>query len=432
MGLYGLLTTSASGMSSQSALLNAVSDNIANVDTVGYKKATTEFSSMVLGSNPGDYQSGSVKVAPVVSVDGQGNIKSSTTSTNLAIQGNGFFVVQGTNGQPVLTRAGAFAKNSAGYLVNSAGFDLLGYKAGTSGVANGYAGLTPINLNNLALQATPTTSGKLYVNLNSNAQSLATTVPPGVLPSANLANSTCTDKTSLVTFDNLGNQVALDVYFANNSTSTNPNQWDIAIYNAANATNGGFPYTTTTAGVTTNDAPLNNPNITMQFNGTTGALTSPTSLTFTVPNGKSMTLDMAQTTQLATGYTILKASADGNAPSPLSSVDISPNGLVSAVYQNGSTQSVFTIPLATVPSPDKMTVLSGNVFLPNLRSGAAQIGAAGSASLGEIQSSSLEASTVDLANELTTMIQAQNNYQADSKVFNTGSQLLQVLINLGK
>lgn len=432
MGLYGLLTTSASGMSGQSALLSTVSDNIANVDTVGYKKATTEFSSMVLGSNVGDYQSGSVNVDPVTAVDGQGPITSTTTDTNMAIKGNGFFVVEGANAQPVLTRAGAFTQNNSGYLVNSAGFTLLGYKTGTTGVANGYAGLTPINLNNLALTATPTTSGQLYVNLNSNSQSVATTTPAGVVPSTNSASSTYTNKTSLVTYDNLGNQVTLDVYFTNESTSTNPDQWDVAIYNAADATNGGFPYTTTSGGVTTNDTPLNSPDTTMSFNSTTGALTSPTSLTFTIPNGQSMTLDMSQTTQLATTYTLVSASANGNAPSPVSSVNIATDGTVSAVYENGSTQSVYTIPLATVASPDNMTILSGNVYQPNLKSGSAQISTAASGGLGEIQSSAVEGSTVDLASELTTMIEAQNNYQADSKVFNTGSQLLQVLINLAK
>jgi flagellar hook protein FlgE len=112
-------------------------------------------------------------------------------------------------------------------------------------------------------------------------------------------------------------------------------------------------------------------------------------------------------------------------------VAIGTDGTLSAVYQNGSVVPAYNIPLATVASPDKMTVISGNAFQPGLVSGAAQIGTAGTAGLGAIKSSALEASTVDLASELTTMIAAQNNYQANSKVFNTGSTLLQVLINLG-
>ena len=143
-----------------------------------------------------------------------------------------------------------------------------------------------------------------------------------------------------------------------------------------------------------------------------------------------MTLDMAQTTQLATSYTVLTASANGNAPSQVAGFNISNSGTVSVAYQNGSSAPVYTIPLATVTSPDKMTVISGNAYEPGLQSGAAQIGTAASGGLGSIESSTLEASTVDLASQLTTMIAAQNDYQANSKVFQTGSTLLQVLINL--
>ena len=165
MGLYSLLTTSASGMAAQSAWLNAISDNIANVSTVGYKQASTEFSSLVLSSGlTADYQSGSVIVDPRIAIDGQGALNSTTSTTDLAIQGNGFFIVQGPDSQPVLTRAGSFVKDSAGDLVNAAGYTLLGYPTGKSGVANGFSGLVPVNLNSIALQATPTTSGKLYVN----------------------------------------------------------------------------------------------------------------------------------------------------------------------------------------------------------------------------------------------------------------------------
>ena len=417
MGLYSLLTTSASGMSAQSAWLNAISDNIANVSTIGYKQASTEFSSLVLSSGlTADYQSGSVIVDPSVAISGQGALNSTTSTTDLAIQGNGFFIVQGPNNQPVLTRAGSFVKDSTGTLVNAAGYTLLGYPTGMSGIANGFSGLVPVNLNSIALQATPTTTGKLYVNVPSNAAVVAA----ANLPSTNSATATPTAKTSLATYDNLGNQVTLDVYLTNEGS----NVWDVAIFNAADApAAGGFPYAN--AALTTG---------TLTFDPTTGAIQAgtPTSFNVTIPNGSAMTLDMAQTTQLATAYTVLTASTNGNAPSQVAGVNIANNGTVSVVYQNGSSASVYTVPVATVPSPDKMTVISGNAYVPGLQSGAAQIGVAGAGGLGTIQSSMQEASTVDLATELTSMIAAQNNYQADSKVFTTGSQLLQVLINLGK
>jgi flagellar hook protein FlgE len=407
MGIYSLLTTSASGMAAQSALLNTVSDNIANADTVGYKRSTTEFSSLVLSSGAvSDYQAGSVLIDPQMAIDSQGAINSTTNVTDLAVQGNGFFIVEGPNNQPVLTRVGSFEKDSNGNLVNAAGFTLLGYPVNGTGVANGFAGLVPVNLNSIALQATPTTSGQFYLNLPSSA---------GTVTGALASPPTYTNKTSLVTYDNLGNQVTLDVYLSHTAAST----WQAAVFNPKG--------TATSLG--TNIASAN-----LTFNAT-GQLIQPpagvSSLAFTVPGGSSMTLDMSQTTQLATAYTVLTAKTNGNAPSQVANVAIGTDGTLSAVYQNGSVVPAYNIPLATVASPDKMTVISGNAFQPGLTSGAAQIGTAGTAGLGTIKSSALEASTVDLASELTTMIAAQNNYQANSKVFNTGSTLLQVLINLG-
>ena len=403
-------------MSAQSAWLNAISDNIANVSTVGYKEASTEFSSLVLSSGlTADYQSGSVIVDPRIAVDGQGALNSTTSTTDLAIKGNGFFIVQGPNNQPVLTRAGSFEKDSTGTLVNAAGYTLLGYPTGVSGVANGFSGLVPVNLNSIALQATATTAGKFYVNVPSNA----TVVPPGSpsLPSANpLTGAAPTAKTSLVTYDNLGNQVTLDIYLTNQGTVGGNPTWDVAIYNKADATNGGFPYMTGAVP----DTPLNAGTTDLTFNGTTGALTSPTSLTFTVPNGKSITLDLSQTTQLATSYTVLTASTNGNAPSQVAGVSVGTDGKVSATYQNGSSSVVYTIPLATVPSPDKMSAISGNAFLPGIQSGAAQIGTASSGGFGTMQSSTLEASTVDLATELTNMIASQNNYRATRRCLRLG------------
>jgi flagellar hook protein FlgE len=419
MGIYSLLSASTSGMAAQSALLNTVGDNIANASTIGYKRATTEFSSLVLSSGSvSDYQAGSVLIDPLIQIDGQGALNATTNVTDLAIQGNGFFVVLGPNNQPVLTRVGDFQKDSSGNLVNAAGFTLLGYPVnGSGGAANGFAGLVPVNLNSIAMQATPTTSGQLYVNLPSNSP----TVAAANLPSLNTVNSKYTQKTSLVAYDSLGNQVTLDVYLSNKGGSA----WEVDVFDASAATNGTFPYTAKVG------APAPLVTGTLTFNASGQLVPPPSSFSINVPGGSTMTLDMSQTTQLAANYTVLTAKTNGNAPSQVADVAIANDGTLSAVYQNGSVVPAYRIPLANVASPNKMTAISGNAFQPGLDSGAAQIGVAGTAGLGAIKSSSLEASTVDLASELTTMIAAQNNYQANSKVFTTGSTLLQTLINLG-
>jgi flagellar hook protein FlgE len=411
-------------MSAQSTLLGMISDNVANVDTVGYKGVSADFSSLVLNTGiASDYQSGSVNVTPNYAIDAQGTITSTTSVTDLAIQGKGFFIVSQNQGQQyLLTRAGNFSTDKDGNLVNAGGYTLYGYPAtGSAAVANGYNGLVPVNLTSLQLQATPTTSGKLYVNLPSSATAVTDAAD---LPSNNLATATPTEKTSLVTYDDLGNQVKLDVYF----TYTGSDTWEADVFNSADATNGGFPYNTPATGT----EPMATANLT--FDPTTGALASgsPTSLSIAIPGGsQSMTLDLSQSTQLAEAYTVNTATANGSDTSQVENFTIGTTGVVSAVYQNGQTVPEYTIPLATVASPDSMTTETGNAYEQTTASGPVTIGTAGSAGLGTIQSSSLEQSTVDLADELTSMISAQNNYQANSKLFSTGSQLLQVLINLG-
>ncbi len=409
MSLYGLLTTSASGMNAQSTLLGGVADNIANINTIGYKGASAEFASMILDGS--GVSSGSVLAASHVAVSKQGNINATTSPTDLAIQGNGFFIVQDTSGQPLLTRSGSFTENATGSLVNSAGYTLLGYPAGGSGAANGFNGLVPVNLSTLGLKASPTTTGQLYLNLPANSA----IIPAANLPSA--GGTSFTEKTALVGYDNVGNQITLDVYLSKSGTNT----WKADIYNAADATSGGFPYTSAALSSST-----------LNFSATDGTLTSGSPISFTFPNGKPVTLDMSQTTELATNYTILQANTNGNAPSQVANVSISGDGMLSTVYENGATVEQYEIPLATVVSPDNMTAVTGNAFQANTKSGAAQIGKAGLGGVGSIKSNALESSTVDLASELAQMIAAQNNYQANSKVFQTGSQLLQVLIQLDR
>ena len=125
MGLFGVMSTGVSGMAAQSNKLSTVSDNIANVNTTGYKRASTEFSSLILKSGAGQYDSGAVETHIRYAISNQGHLQFTTSSTDLAVQGNGFFVVSDANGGNFLTRAGSFVPDSQGNLVNAAGFHLM-------------------------------------------------------------------------------------------------------------------------------------------------------------------------------------------------------------------------------------------------------------------------------------------------------------------
>src|SRR5262245_30807576 len=168
MGIYSMMRTSASGMAAQANRLGTVADNIANVNTTGYKRASTEFSSLILESGTAEYVSGGVESRIRHAISEQGSLRFTTSSTDLAVKGDGFFVVSDSAGQPFLTRAGSFVRDADGDLVNAAGFKLMAYElvGGTpSVVTNGTAGLVPVNIGSLALQATPSVAGELSLNL---------------------------------------------------------------------------------------------------------------------------------------------------------------------------------------------------------------------------------------------------------------------------
>lgn len=416
MSLYGMMRTSVSGMAAQANRLATVADNIANVGTVGYKRSTIEFQTQVLDSNTGSYNSGSVQSSVRSSIDQQGALRTSTSPTDLAISGDGFFIVESAGGDQYLTRAGAFQVDNEGNLVNGAGNFLLGYDirdTGLAPVANGFAGLSQINVGLAELRAVPTSEAQLLPNLPDSAPVTAA----GNLPSANAVTSEYSGRSSLVGYDPLGNEVTVDVYFAKSGADT----WDVAIYDRATATNGGFPYTggTLTTGSIT-------------FDPLTGKVAGggTTELNFNMPGGNPVVLDMTGITQLGTEYVVNAASTDGSAPTALERIEVDNDGIVYGIYQNSYAEPIYQLALATVPSTNNLRQLPGNTYTVTVNSGDVLVGLPASEGFGGIRSGALEESNVDMATELTIMIESQRSYTANSKVFQTGSDLMDVLINL--
>jgi flagellar hook protein FlgE len=416
MSLYGMMRTGVSGMQGQAGKLSTIADNIANANTTGYKRFSTEFSTLVVNGATGNYNSGGVVTTIRQAVSQQGVLQFSNSSSDLAIDGNGFFVVQDASGNPFLTRAGSFVPDAEGRLVNAAGFYLSGYSYANgdpSMVVNGFAGLEPVTISGSGLEANPSTDAVFAANLPADAD-----IVTGTLPSANAAGSEYTQKSSMVVYDNLGGQVILDIYY----TKTAANTWEVAVFDQADAAPGtSFPYAA---------GPLSTQ--TISFDGTTGDLAgaSATDIVIPVPNGSSLTVDLADMTQLATDFLVADIEVNGNGPATVQRVDFSNDGTVYAQYSDGSTQALFRVPLANVISPDQLTSLSGNVFQSSDMSGEVRLGWANTGSNGSIVSGAVETSNVDIAEELTEMIQSQRNYTANSKVFQTGSDLMDVLLNL--
>ncbi len=408
-----ILNTSVSGMLADSNWLSSISQNVANANTTGYKNQETDFSTVVdavSNTTPGGGVMTSLRSLNAL----QGNIVSSATSTNLAVQGAGYFVVSDSSGALYLTRNGSFVADASGNLVNSAGYYLMGsnVQSGSAPPANALSSLQKVNVASPGETASPTTAASIAANLPANA----TPVAAANLPSVNSASSTYTDQTSLVVYDDLGGAHTINLYLSN----TGSNTWEVDAFDAsAAAAGGGFPYSS---------GPL--ATSTLTFDPTNGTLSSGSPLSIPVPGGLTASLDLSKTTQLAAAFSVSGATADGNAPASLQGVSIASNGTMSFNYTSGASIAAYDIPLGNVASPDFLTSINGNAFEANGDSGQVFVGDPGTGSFGSIDSSSLENSTVDLATELTDMIQAQSAYEANSKVFQTGANILDVLNGL--
>jgi flagellar hook protein FlgE len=406
MSLFGVMRTGVSGMNAQSNKLATVSDNIANVNTTGYKRASTEFSSLILKSGSGSYDSGAVETHVRYAISSQGHLQFTTSSTDLAVQGNGFFVVSDPSGANFLTRAGTFVPDSQGNLVNADGFHLMGYNIQNGPpalVANGFGGLQVVNVNAAALQAQPSTTAAVSANLDPSSTPAAGPVGPGNF----------TSKTSVVAFDNIGRPVKVDIFMLHLTAPADT--WGVQAVDPTGAVldTQTLTFDTTAAGKGSLDP----------------VASTATSLNFVIPGGAAFTMDLSAMTQVASPFSF-KATVDGNAPAAVEKVDVDNSGQVTAILANGAQKPLFKIPLADVPARDSLTPEVGNVYSLNLKSGNVQMGFAGQQGLGSINSGALEESNVDLGDELTAMIESQRSFTANSKSFQTGADLLDVVVNL--
>ena len=264
-----ILNTSVSGMLADSNWLSSISQNVANANTTGYKNVETEFSTLV--DQVSSAAAGGGVMTSTRSLNAlQGNVVASSTATNLAVQGSGFFVVSDSSGATYLTRNGSFVADASGNLVNSAGYYLMGndVQSGSAPPANSLSTLQKVNVASAGETAAPTTTGSIAVNLPSNA----TPIAAANLPSANSASSTYTAGTSLVVYDNLGGAA----HHQSLSRQHRRRPWEIDAFDASKAaTGGGFPYSS---------GPL--ATATLTFDPTNGTLSSGSPLSIASPTAR--------------------------------------------------------------------------------------------------------------------------------------------------
>jgi flagellar hook protein FlgE len=401
-----------SGLNAASTDLEVTGNNIANASTTGFKESRAEFADVYANSvlDRSTTAAGQgVRVARIAQQFTQGVVEFTSNNLDLAINGEGFFVMKDGAGSQVYTRAGALSADRDGYVVNQAAQRLQVYPATTSA-----SGITTFNtgmLTDLQLPTQPSppqASGNIYAALNLDAQQVVPTVAFDPNDPASYNHST-----SIVTYDSLGNDHTATMYFR----KTGDNLWD------------GYLYVD---GVAAPSGPL-----AMTFSST-GALTSPANGLFSgvgpfnLPGADplSLTLDFGDTTQYGGPFAVNSLGQDGYSSGRLSGVDIDADGIVFARYTNGQSSAIAKVALAKFNNQQGLRQIGDTSWVETFPSGDAQLGEAGTSSFGAIQSGALEASTVDIAQQLVNLITAQRNFQANAQVITTSDAITQTVINL--
>jgi flagellar hook protein FlgE len=432
LSLYSALYAGVSGLSAESAAMAAVADNITNINTIGYKGTDTQFSTLVTdGRSRTTYSAGGVSARPQALISKQGLLQASGNTTDLGIEGGGFFVTRtGLGGQDAVafTRAGSFKPDTAGFLRNTAGFYLQGWRLDNSGAfdnTGNVSALEPVRLSDLTGTAMATNSVDLRANLQSSAAAVA-----GPITRGDIASGTVPPQFTR----------AIDVYDAQGGThrvtmgfvKTAANTWHGEIYaDPAEVTAAGGVLASGEIRFNPDGSLINDPAVyTSEMFGpltpgwTNGAASDPITLAIGSNGG------LSGLTQFGSESALITSSVNGGMLGNISSVQVSDTGIVSAVFENGIARKVFQLPVATFPNPDGLTRMSGNGFLMSDASGNYAINRPGALGAGTIRASTLEASTVDLAQEFSNMIRFQRAYSASSKIITTVDDMLQEVSNL--
>ena len=401
--------SSQSGMRAANADLNVTSHNIANVGTTGFKESRAEFAEVFSTTGYGLLQNGigaGVRVTNVAQQFSQGDINQTGRYLDLAVDREGFFTVS-NNGTNVYTRAGNFQRDPNGYVTTPDGYRLQVFPPRADGVGFDTGNLVDLQLLTTDSAPAPTTNVDLGVTLPGNA------AQPTIAPFSPTDSASYNETTSVTVYDSLGVAHQQAVYYVKTPT---PNQWQMHVY--VDGTSMGAP---------TNVQFDNNGTLTAPANGL--VTLSP----FTPSTGAgvlNMTLNINGTTQYGEQFAKRIQNQDGYATGKLNEFSVSPEGVVYARYSNGVDRAIGQVGLANFTNPQGLVSQGNNTWTHSFASGEPRIGAPGTSDFGQVASGALEASTVDLTEQLVNMIVAQRNFQANSQMLSTQDQITQTVINI--
>ena len=405
-------STALSALNADSTAIDVVGNNLANLNTTGFKASTLDFSDLMsqqLGTGTGNGQVG-MGLGQVSAIQdfSQGSMATTGGALDAGIQGNGFFVVTDSNNNQLYTRDGSFQLDANGNLLTQTGQNVQGWTA-TNGVVdtNGAVGDITVPVGSV-IAPTATQNMSMSVNLNSSTATNGTFRAP------------------IQVYDSLGTAHTLTVTY----TETAPGSWGYAVtIPAADLTSGGD--TTLVSGTLTfdsngnlTDPPAGSP-VAIPITGMAdGATDANINWNLYSSTGTPLVTQYAQTSGMSS------PTQDGNAPGQVSQVSIQNNGLIVANYTNGQQVTLGQLAVAAIANPTSLVQVGDNNLQASATTAQPAIGAAGTGGRGQIEGGSLESSTTDMAAEFTQLLTYERSYQAASRVISTSDQLTQETVNL--
>lgn len=428
MSLSNSLQTGVSGLGANSRRIGKISDNIANASTVGYKRSFADFVTTAASARNGTgaASSASVRAETSSTIDKQGSLQMTGVSTDLAIVGDGFFVVGADVSRSdalnfSLTRAGSFRKTADGFLRNSAGVFLYGFpcnEQGQLGVVdrNSFGDLRPINIEQIKTIGSATSQLSLGGNLPAQEGGTANSTPFA---------------SSFEFYDALGGAGRLSVSWTPGASES---EWQFSVSLADGTALGAcevrFHDSGPLAGTPQswfNASDLAAPPAAFSFDPASGTAI----LTLdngTVPQEIAVSLgapgSSSGITQFAGDYRVMKTGGDGAESGNLAAVEFGADGVVFGIFDNGQKRAVYYLPLAVVPNPNGLRQSDGNTYALTRSSGSLQLQQA-NGTAGSIAAGALERSNVDLAQELTEMIETQRSYTSNAKLITAVDEMLE-------
>lgn len=424
MGILSSFNIGVTGLKASGQSMNVIGDNIANAGTFGYKKSRAEFQDMLAtslkGIDGGDQIGSGTKLSHVTPQFTQGSINRTENITDVAINGNGFFAVEAPFGRG-FSRDGAFHFNKDGELVNGDGYRVLGFQADDSGKVGNRQGA--IKIGNTTIPANATKKVTVSMNLDSRAD-IKQFNPQD-------PEKTSSFNTSFIVFDNIGTQRMVTCYF--NKTANN--QWQYHAMVDGEEANGGVPGSMVemaTGVLQFSDKGLlqSETQVLNSFNFNKGA----------APNqqiefdfGPSITEGgdgKLAATQFGSDSTVSRHVQDGHSAATLASMSFNDAGILTASYTNGELKEIAQLAVAKFENNEGLFKVGKNLFKETKKSGQGAMGKPGIDGRGEVLSKSIELSNVDIADEFIDLMNAQRNFQANTRTITTADQMLQEVLNI--